>query len=95
MPSNRLQEKINDLQQSHKNSFDGFLRSEQAERSINKTVKALMLSPDGENFMAYLRSITINTALPATATDAELRYLEGQRRLYGIIEKRLNFKETE
>lgn len=36
---------------------------------------------DGQNVLAYLRSITIDRTLPATCTDAELRWVEAQRAL--------------
>lgn len=36
---------------------------------------------DGEDVLAYLRSITIDKTLPATCSDAELRWAEAQRAL--------------
>lgn len=36
---------------------------------------------DGQDVLAYLRSITIDKTLPATCSDAELRWAEAQRAL--------------
>ncbi len=36
---------------------------------------------DGQDVLAYLRSITIDKTLPPTCTDAELRWAEAQRAL--------------
>lgn len=36
---------------------------------------------DGQSVLDHLQRLTIGRALPATATDAELRHLEGQRDL--------------
>jgi len=43
--------------------------------------------------MQYLRSITIESVSGANISDAELRHLEGQRYLVGLIERR--FKQAE
>ena len=63
------------------------LQAEQAEAK-DKT-KALQRSfvptfedgGDGQDVLAYLRSITIDKTLPATCSDAELRWAEAQRSL--------------
>jgi hypothetical protein len=42
-------------------------------------------SAGGKKVLEYLRSITLARYLPPNATDAELRYLEGQRYLVSFI----------
>lgn len=41
---------------------------------------------DGERALAFLRRMTVERCLPATATAEELRDAEGQRRLVKLIE---------
>ena len=41
---------------------------------------------DGRRAMAFLRRLTVERTLPATASDDELRDAEGQRRLVKLIE---------
>ena len=40
---------------------------------------------NGEAVLDALKALTVDRVLPATATDAELRYLEGQRALFRHI----------
>ncbi len=48
----------------------------------------------GRKVLSYLVSITLNRYLPASCSDEELRYLEGQRYLvsfiYNMIKKGMN-----
>lgn len=68
--------------------FDDFTRSPEAEEQINGPVRSALTSPAGRKVMDYLMSITTNLALPPSATDAELRSMEGMRRLVAILDKR-------
>jgi hypothetical protein len=43
--------------------------------------------------LKYLRSITIEAVTGPAASDAELRHLEGQRYLVGLIERRIKHAE--
>lgn len=42
-------------------------------------------SNSGAEVLCALKALTVDRVLPANATDAELRYLEGQRALYRHI----------
>jgi len=53
----------------------------------------LFRTPTGKAVMSYLRSITIEAVSGANISDAELRHLEGQRYLVGLIERR--FQQAE
>lgn len=55
-------------------------------------IRETFKTPAGERTLAYLKS-SFMAVLPATASDAELRYREGQRSVVGIIETRI--KEAE
>ena len=43
-------------------------------------------SDEGKKVLAYLISITLDRYLPATASNEELRFLEGQRYLVSFIQ---------
>lgn len=46
-------------------------------------------TPSGQMVLQHLRSAFINSIMPADATDAQLRYREGQRSVIGIIDTRI------
>lgn len=73
-------------------TVDGFARDAGAEEQANAVCRAALTGPSGEALMDYLRSITTNIVAHPTATDAELRALEGQRRLVGILDTRRRSK---
>lgn len=83
-----LRRKIELAQASRAETIDGYARNPEAEEIANTTCRAALNGPSGEALMDYLRAITTNVVLPVTATDAELRALEGQRRLVGILDAR-------
>lgn len=85
----RIREKI----EAGKASIDGFLRAPDLEEKINAAFAATLNGPSGRMVMDYLRSITVNTVLPPSASDGELRMQEGMRRLFGIIDARRGAKK--
>lgn len=68
---------------------DGVERSADDEEKLNLSCVALFERGAGKEVMAWLRSITVNRAYGPNATDAELRHLEGQRYLVGLISQRI------
>lgn len=83
-----LRKKILEKSEQHAGSIDGFARPEDMEERINDVMRICFADDAGEQALDYLRSITMNVVLPATASDAELRMQEGMRRLFGIIYRR-------
>ena len=73
--------------------LDGFARSKEDESLINQNINALFRTPNGKAVMKYLRSITIEAVTGPNVSDAELRHLEGQRYLVGLIERRYQQQE--
>lgn len=61
----------------------------QLEDRLNASFAATFETPSGRDVLGYLKLGLVQTILPATATDAELRYREGQRSVIGIIEERI------
>lgn len=51
-------------------------------------------SADGERVLSHLFNLTIGRALPPSATDHELRHLEGKRSLYFYIKTMIKHGST-
>lgn len=54
-------------------------------QEIARSFARLFASEDGQKCLAYLQLTTFHRALPAKASEAELRYAEGQRALVAMI----------
>lgn len=74
-------------------SIDGFVRTASADEKISQNIAGLFSSDAGREVLRYLRSITIESVSGANISDAELRHLEGQRYLVGLIERRIKHAE--
>ena len=70
--------------------LDGFQRPPTEDQRISKDIDSVFKTPTGKEVLKYLRSITIESVQGPNASDAELRHLEGQRYLVGLIERRIN-----
>jgi len=73
--------------------LDQFPRKKEDDERISKDIKTLFSTPNGKQVLKYLRSITIESVQGPHATDAELRHLEGQRYLVGLISRRIDHAE--
>jgi hypothetical protein len=73
--------------------LDGYPRGKEADEKISKDINALFKTPNGKQVLKYLRSITIEAVTGPNVSDAELRHLEGQRYLVGLIERRAKQSE--
>ncbi len=56
-------------------------------KALQRSFVRAFSTNDGETVLAHLRKITLERALMCDAPDAELRYLEGQRRLVVTIQQ--------
>ena len=56
---------------------------------ISRNVASVFESEVGKEVLKYLRSITIEYVNGPTVTTDELRHIEGQRYLVGVIEQRI------
>ena len=74
----------------HYISLDGFSRNKEDDEKISKDINALFSTPNGKQVLQYFKSITIETVNGPNVTDNELRHLEGQRYLVGLISRRIN-----
>lgn len=69
--------------------LDGIKRKKELDEQISQNFLALFESPTGKEVLRYLRSITIEMVSGPNITDAELRHIEGQRYLVGLMERRI------
>lgn len=70
-------------------SLDGYQRSQADDEKISLNIASLFKDELGKDVLKYLRSITIEAVNGAAVSDAELRHMEGQRYLVGLIESRI------
>lgn len=73
----------------YRSAIDGRERTAGQERALNSIAAGIFSQGGGRAFLDYLRSITLHRILEPHSSDGELRYLEGMRALFGIIQKRV------
>ena len=73
--------------------IDNFTRKISDDNNISLNVRTCFRTPTGQEVIKYLRSITIEAVTGPAASDAELRHLEGQRYIVGLIERRIKHAE--
>tara|TARA_S200000501_G_C20821334_1_gene742957 strand:+ start:1406 stop:1666 length:261 start_codon:yes stop_codon:yes gene_type:complete len=76
-------------QPSNRVGIDGLIRPKEDEVIISRNVASVFESEVGKEVLKYLRSITIEYVNGPTVTTDELRHIEGQRYLVGVIEQRI------
>ena len=69
--------------------IDGYQRKSDDDVIVSKNVAKIFESPTGKEVLRYLRSITIDMVNGPNVTTEELRHLEGQRYIVGLIEQRI------
>ena len=70
--------------------IDGIQRASDKDVRISKNVAQIFSSPTGLEVLKYLRSITIEMVHGPNVTTEELRHVEGQRYIVGLIEQRIS-----
>ena len=70
--------------------LDGFTRSHSEEVKASQNIAEIFSSPTGKEVLRYLRSITIEMVSGPNISTDELRHLEGQRYIVGLIERRMD-----
>tara|TARA_R110000744_G_scaffold66816_2_gene136498 strand:+ start:257 stop:526 length:270 start_codon:yes stop_codon:yes gene_type:complete len=68
---------------------DGFHRKQSEDAKISLNIAALFGTDLGKDVLKYLRSVTIDLVNGPAVTDGELRHVEGQRYVIGLIETRI------
>lgn len=70
--------------------IDGIQRTTEQDKRISKNIAQIFQSPTGKEVLKYLRSISIEMVHGANVSTEELRHIEGQRYIVGLIENRIN-----
>lgn len=70
-------------------SLDGFRRDKSEDTRISLDIATLFNTDTGKSVLRYLRSITIEQVNGAGVSNDELRHMEGQRYIVGLIESRM------
>jgi hypothetical protein len=82
------------MNNSHSNKpfigLDGYQRIKETDKQISLNVAHVFQTDSGKEVLKYLRSITIELVHGSNVTNEELRHVEGQRYLVGLIESRIN-----
>jgi hypothetical protein len=76
-------------------SIDGYVRSEQEERNLNKSFAGLFKGDDGKLVLDYIKSITTEAVAGPNIDSNQLFHLEGMRFLAGIIQTRIKKGEQD
>ena len=72
------------------NSIDGYTRSPETEKLLNKLFGSVFKGDDGKQVLTYLKSITTEAVAGPNMSTNELFHLEGRRYLVAIIQSRIN-----
>jgi len=70
--------------------IDGIQRSQSKDQEISENIASLFTTATGNAVLKYLRSITIEMVNGPNVTTEELRHMEGQRYIVGLIEHRIS-----
>lgn len=69
--------------------IDGHQRNREDDIRISQNIASVFTTPTGKEILRYLRSITIEMVNGPNVTTEELRHIEGQRYIVGILEQRI------
>ena len=69
--------------------IDGIQRKSERDVEISQNVAQIFSTPTGLEVLKYLRSVTVEMVNGPNVSTEELRHIEGQRYLVGLIEQRI------
>jgi len=69
--------------------IDGIQRSTDEDLKISLNVAHIFNTPTGKEVLKYLRTITIEMVNGPNVSTEELRHIEGQRYIVGLVEQRI------
>lgn len=70
--------------------IDGVQRNAARDIEISQNIAEILSSPTGKEVLRYLRSITIEMVHGPNVSTEELRHMEGQRYIVGLLERRIS-----
>lgn len=75
------------MPQNNHVGLDGIARTKAQEDKISLNIGSVFSEPTGKEILKYLRSITIEMVSGPNISADELRHLEGQRYIVGLLER--------
>lgn len=69
--------------------IDGIQRSTDEDLKVSLNVAQIFNTPTGKEVLKYLRTITIEMVNGPNVSTEELRHIEGQRYIVGLVEQRI------
>ena len=69
--------------------IDGIQRASDKDVEVSHNIAEIFKTATGKEVLRYLRSITIEMVNGPNVTTEELRHIEGQRYIVGLIEQRI------
>jgi hypothetical protein len=76
-------------------SIDGYVRTDEEERNLNKTFAGVFKGEDGKKVLDYIKSITTEAVAGPNIESNQLFHLEGMRFLAGVIQTRIKKGEQD
>ena len=76
-------------------SIDGYVRTDEEERNLNKTFAGVFKNEDGKKILEYIKSITTEAVAGQNIESNGLFHLEGMRFLAGVIQTRIKKVEKD
>ena len=70
--------------------LDNLQRRPEDEENLNTLFYKLFTTTGGSEVLKYLKSLSIEAVAGPEVSDQQLRHLEGQRYLVGLIQRRVN-----
>ena len=70
--------------------IDGIQRHIDRDVEISKNIAHIFNSPTGKAVLQHLRSVTIEMVNGPNVSTEELRHIEGQRYIVGLLEQRIS-----
>ena len=75
--------------------IDGYVRTDEEERNLNKTFAGVFKNEDGKKILEYIKSITTEAVAGPNINSNGLFHLEGMRFLAGVIQTRIKKGEKD
>jgi hypothetical protein len=70
--------------------LDGMKRKPADEENLNTLFYKMFNTTGGSEIIKHLKSLTLEAVAGPEITDGQLRHLEGQRYIVGLIQRRIN-----
>tara|TARA_R100000458_G_scaffold57904_1_gene64901 strand:- start:41 stop:328 length:288 start_codon:yes stop_codon:yes gene_type:complete len=70
--------------------LDNYKRKPADEENLNTLFYKMFNTAGGSEILKYLKSITMDSVAGPEISDTQLRHLEGQRFIVGLIQRRFN-----